>query len=121
MQKKVPENTGRRGLRQRIFAWMYSRSSSSEEMEIIDYHKRQIFPGLHGEVLEIGPGTGDSLTYFPSGIRWIGVEPNRYMHAHLREAMDRAGFASVEVKSFRTPVPVVSPCIAGAATKAESD
>jgi ubiquinone/menaquinone biosynthesis C-methylase UbiE len=36
-------------------------------------------------VLEIGPGTGVNLVYLPVGIRWIGIEPNTFMHGYLRE------------------------------------
>ena len=40
---------------------------------------------MRGQVVEIGPGTGASLPYLPTGVRWIGIEPNRHMHPRLRE------------------------------------
>ena len=92
MRNKVPEWSGRRGLRQRLFAWMYSHSTVASEVKVIDQHKRALLSGLQGDVLEIGPGVGDNLPYFPPAIHWIGVEPNLYMHEPLREAMRRAGF-----------------------------
>lgn len=53
--------------------------------------KQALFSGIKGEVLEIGPGTGANLVYLPVGVRWIGVEPNTYMHAYLRELGAKLG------------------------------
>ena len=82
---------GRRGLQQRLFAWCYQKSDWSEYKTLVDQYKRELLGELSGDVLEIGPGTGDNFPYFPQGIRWIGVEPNVYMHPPLREAMAKAG------------------------------
>jgi ubiquinone/menaquinone biosynthesis C-methylase UbiE len=39
-------------------------------------------------VLEIGPGAGANLAYYPQGVRWHGLEPNpamfQYIHAEAR-------------------------------------
>jgi len=53
--------------------------------------KHSLLARASGAVLEIGPGTGTNFQYFPRGIRWIGVEPNRFMHPYLRLAAERAG------------------------------
>jgi ubiquinone/menaquinone biosynthesis C-methylase UbiE len=42
-------------------------------------------------VLEIGPGTGANLQYLPQGARWVGVEPNPFMHKALRAAAAARG------------------------------
>lgn len=91
MTGNTPATEGRRGLRQRLFAWVYARSSSSVEEEINDSYKREIFAGLRGDVLEIGPGIGDNLSFFPRGIRWIGIEPNLFMHPQLKETLQKSG------------------------------
>jgi ubiquinone/menaquinone biosynthesis C-methylase UbiE len=44
---------------------------------------------LSGTVVEIGPGVGANFTYYPSGIHWIGIEPNVYMHDHLLKAAEK--------------------------------
>lgn len=54
-------------------------------------HKRRVFAGLGGEVVEIGPGVGANLPYLPSGATLIAIEPNRYMHDGLRTAAHRSG------------------------------
>ncbi len=56
--------------------------------------KRPLLETLHGTVLEIGPGTGANLAYYRRDTRWIGLEPNRYMHAGLRERAHRFGIAA---------------------------
>ncbi len=53
--------------------------------------KRSLFGNLGGTVLEIGPGTGVNLGYYPPNTRWIGVEPNPSMHAYLRREVERLG------------------------------
>lgn len=52
--------------------------------------KRDLFRSLSGTVLEIGPGAGPNLTHYPREIRWIGVEPNPFMHPYLRKAIEHA-------------------------------
>jgi len=57
---------------------------------LVACRKRALFEGLAGTVLEIGPGTGANFAYYPPDIRWIGIEPNPFMHPHLRAAAARA-------------------------------
>jgi len=55
-------------------------------------HKSKLFADLSGTVVEIGPGAGANLRHFvDKKIRWIGVEPNRYMYRPLREEARRLG------------------------------
>jgi SAM-dependent methyltransferase len=69
--------------RQRLFAWCFSRFSRAAE-DYMAPHKMGLFHNLSGVVLEIGPGSGSNLAYLnPHAVRWIGVEPNRFMHPYL--------------------------------------
>lgn len=77
------------GLRKRLFAYFMARV---QDDELTISHKRRLFKDISGTVLEIGPGAGPNLAYFPSGIRWIGVEPNSHMHSYLRQQAERLGF-----------------------------
>jgi ubiquinone/menaquinone biosynthesis C-methylase UbiE len=61
---------------------------------LVALRKRALFAGLAGTVLEIGPGTGANFAYYPPDIRWIGIEPNPFMHPYLRAAAARAGRAT---------------------------
>ncbi|PSQ96371.1 MAG: class I SAM-dependent methyltransferase [Bacteroidetes bacterium SW_9_63_38] len=53
--------------------------------------KRALFADVEGTVVEIGPGTGVNLPYFPEGLRWIGLEPNPHMHPFLRTQLAGRG------------------------------
>jgi ubiquinone/menaquinone biosynthesis C-methylase UbiE len=75
--------TARRGLAQRFFAWMHSQGEAGEYDEVIAPYKRRLFADLSGTVLEIGAGTGENFPFYPSGIHWIGVEPNFFMQENL--------------------------------------
>jgi ubiquinone/menaquinone biosynthesis C-methylase UbiE len=79
-----------RSRNKRIFAWVMSRESKAYEPET-EERKRRLLGNLQGIVVEIGPGTGPNLPYYPEGIRWIGIEPNPYMHKYLRQEAERRG------------------------------
>lgn len=78
------------GWYQRLFAWVMAHGNAKYEEEMAD-RKRALFADLHGNVLEIGPGTGPNLSYYPPNIHWIGVEPNRFMHPYLKQEAERLG------------------------------
>ena len=70
---------------------MYEKVQRKYEAHVGD-RKRELFAGLNGTVLEIGPGNGVNFQYLPDSIdRWIGIEPNPYMHGPLRAAGDALG------------------------------
>jgi ubiquinone/menaquinone biosynthesis C-methylase UbiE len=79
-----------RGLRKRLQALLLAHCAGGYERMVAD-RKRALFADLRGTVLEIGPGTGANFRYFPPDIRWIGVEPNPYMHPFVRREAARQG------------------------------
>jgi Methylase involved in ubiquinone/menaquinone biosynthesis len=74
------------GLYQKLFAHGLALGDDAQH-RIYGARKRQLFAGLEGTVVEIGPGTGVNLPYLPDGLRWIGLEPNPHMHDFLREQL----------------------------------
>lgn len=80
------------GWYKRIFAKFQGGGNSSYEAEIAPY-KRSLLQGLTGDVLEIGPGGGPNLRYYAPDVRWMGIEPNPYMHDYLRETAAEQGLA----------------------------
>lgn len=74
----------------RLHAWALSQGNARYEAAI-GPAKRALLGSLEGEVLEVGPGTGGSLRYFPSTIRWIGVEPNPHARDYLLREAARLG------------------------------
>lgn len=86
---KAPRPT----IRQRFFAWLTARGETGNN-RLFGHHKRRLFKDISGTVLEIGPGTGVNLAYYPAGIHWIGVEPNPAMHDHLRQKAEQVGITA---------------------------
>ena len=78
------------GLSKRWFAWALSHMAGRYDALLAD-RKRDLLGRLDGTIVEIGPGTGTNFRYYPRGVRWIGVEPNPYMHPYLRHAGTAAG------------------------------
>jgi ubiquinone/menaquinone biosynthesis C-methylase UbiE len=78
------------GLGARIHAWVLANLGHRYERMVTE-RKRRLLVHLGDAVLEIGPGTGPNLAYYPPGIHWLGVEPNPHMHPYLLRAVQRAG------------------------------
>ena len=85
------------GFSARVHAWVLAHLGHRYE-RMVTARKRLLFAGIGGSVLEIGPGTGPNLSYYPHGIHWLGVEPNPYMISHLKAAAARAGI-DVDIRS----------------------
>ena len=84
------QNPFHAGLGSRIHAWVLAHLGVRYERMVAE-RKRALFAAIGGNVLEIGPGTGPNLAYYPAGVRWLGVEPNPFMYPHLKAAAARAG------------------------------
>ncbi|MGB7441520.1 MAG: class I SAM-dependent methyltransferase [Coleofasciculaceae cyanobacterium] len=85
------------GWYQRLFAWLMAHATAKYEAEMSD-RKCELFADLHGKVLEIGPGTGSNLRYYPRDIHWTGIEPNTYMYPYLQQEAERLGL-DINIKS----------------------
>ena len=78
------------GWLKRLHAWMLSKSSARYERAVFQY-KQRLLGSLEGDVLEIGPGGGVNLAHYPEGVRWVGIEPNPFMHAYLQRKAQGLG------------------------------
>lgn len=83
----------------RFFAWALARSNRRIDARTADY-KRELLSGLRGTVVEIGPGVGSNLPYLHPSVRWIGIEPNPYMHGYLRDRAAHLGM-TIEMRGHR--------------------
>ena len=55
-----------------------------ESYEVHFKKKNELFQGVEGRVLELGPGTGVNFPFLKGkAIEWLGVEPNPEMHPYL--------------------------------------
>jgi ubiquinone/menaquinone biosynthesis C-methylase UbiE len=78
------------GFISRLNAWLLHQGSDRYN-QLTDERKRSLISGLTGRVLEIGPGTGANLEYYPEELLLTGLEPNPHMQQYLREKAGRLG------------------------------
>lgn len=78
------------GWYKQIFAWLMAHGNMEYERALSD-RKHSLFADIHGNILEIGPGSGPNLSYYPQNSHWIGIEPNPYMHSYLQKEAERLG------------------------------
>lgn len=81
---------GHSGWVSRLNAWLLNHGSDRYN-EMVDSRKKELLADLEGTVLEIGPGTGANLSYYPANVKLIGLEPNPYMQEYLRKQASDAG------------------------------
>jgi SAM-dependent methyltransferase len=86
----APAGGARRRCRQRIHAALTARLHGKYEL-LVSSRKQSLFARLEGDVLEIGPRTRANLAYLPLGARWVGFEPNPFMHPYLQETASKLG------------------------------
>ena len=76
------ESTAHR-FRSRFNAWFLDANEGIMH-RMYGAHKQQLLHELSGAVVEIGPGAGANMRYYPRGLNVIAVEPNAAMHERLR-------------------------------------
>lgn len=96
---------GRTGLRRRFMAWFLAGNNGAMD-RLFGAHKRALLGGLHGDVLELGPGAGANFGYYPADIRWTGVEPNLHNHPHLRQAAANYGVSATVLPAEAETLPL---------------
>jgi len=78
----------------RLFAAFYDRAMAKVERLCLGAWRRELLSDLHGDVLEIGSGTGLNLSCYPKEVtRLVLSEPDLFMRARLAERVksDRPG------------------------------
>jgi ubiquinone/menaquinone biosynthesis C-methylase UbiE len=67
--------------------------------------RAQLLGGLHGDVLEIGAGTGLNLDHYPDGVRLVLVEPEPAMAARLAERLAASNREATMLESTAEALP----------------
>jgi ubiquinone/menaquinone biosynthesis C-methylase UbiE len=90
----------------KLFAWGMAKANKADVSQIklqghpeysnLAYLKQAFFADLQGKVVEIGPGAGANLAYYPKDIHWIGIEPNPFMLTYLEQESESQGIKTVE-------------------------
>ena len=82
----------------RWFAAMYDRLTGAGERRLFDKVRRRIIGEVQGRVLEIGVGTGVSLSYYPAEAQVVGTEPDHYMLERARKRLTELGATNIELQ-----------------------
>jgi SAM-dependent methyltransferase len=77
-------------LRDRLNAWFLGAADDVMD-RVYGRRKRALFADLPPTVVELGPGAGANLRYYPPGTKLIAYEPNRAAHRRLRRAAAKRG------------------------------
>jgi len=92
-------------LRKRFFAWML-KTGDAYSHKLYGSFKRKLFHGVDGRIVEIGPGTGVNFQYLPTGITWIGIEPNEAFFDGLAEQAKEKQINAQVFKSDASRIPL---------------
>ncbi|HEY1178227.1 MAG TPA: methyltransferase domain-containing protein [Phytomonospora sp.] len=68
--------------------------------------KNDLIGGLSGTVLEIGAGAGRNFARLAADAEWIGLEPDRRVHAKLRASAARHGREPVVLDAPAEAIPL---------------
>jgi ubiquinone/menaquinone biosynthesis C-methylase UbiE len=92
-----------------MFALAYDRAMAATEAAGLGERRRQLLSGAHGDVLEIGAGTGVNLNLYPDAVeRLVLVEPEPPMARRLRERVRASGRAAEVVSAPAEALPIAS-------------
>lgn len=91
-----------------IVAAIYDRMLAGSEKAGLSERRAELLAEAHGQVLEIGAGTGANLAHYPSAVTKVTlIEPDPHMAARLRSKLGAAPlrfeFDLVETSAERLP------------------
>jgi ubiquinone/menaquinone biosynthesis C-methylase UbiE len=88
-------------------AWMYDCTMSGAEAECLGDWRRELLREAHGDVLEIGAGTGANLAHYPPAVRRLVLaEPDAGMRARLRRKVgERPEVTVIDATAEVIPLP----------------
>uniref|UniRef100_A0A7S1XF98 Methyltransferase type 11 domain-containing protein n=1 Tax=Compsopogon caeruleus TaxID=31354 RepID=A0A7S1XF98_9RHOD len=99
--------------RKRNFAFAMEHEMVQYEIEVAAEKRRVFSDHIRAEdrVVEVGLGTGPNLWYYPSGVKVLGIEPNRYMDSYAIEKANQLDLLSLEI--YRGSIEQTAPELQG--------
>jgi ubiquinone/menaquinone biosynthesis C-methylase UbiE len=103
-----------RGVRNPLFARVYTRLSGKGEQRGAAEHRERLLAGLSGRVVEVGAGNGLNFAHYPSTVREvIAVEPEPYLRTRAEEASRRAPVPVSVVDGIADALPLAAASVDG--------
>lgn len=81
----------------RFIARIYDPFMERFEERVLRSRRQKILEGIHGNVLEIGAGTGINFPLYPAGVQLVACEPSAAMLAYAYERLDK-GKSSIKAE-----------------------
>ncbi|MBP9153256.1 MAG: class I SAM-dependent methyltransferase [Flavobacteriales bacterium] len=88
-----PNANIKEGFYSKLFARFYDPFMESMEQKVLGRYRKQLLEPLHGNILEVGSGTGINFKLYPKGCHVIASEPSEHM---LRYATERLKMEPVQ-------------------------
>lgn len=102
-------------IRDRFQAWLINEMGTAMHWAY-GSRKQKLFADLPAQITEIGPGAGANFRYYRTGTKIHAIEPNKAMHARLRQRAARHGLELDLVASYSEDLPLPSEsqsCVVG--------
>ncbi len=81
----------------RWFAATYDLMTKPSEKKLGRLRKR-LLTGLHGDIVEIGAGTGANFEHYPAGVRVIALEPDPHMLKRAQARLVALGREDIDIR-----------------------
>ncbi len=90
----------------RVFAFGYDRVMAGTEAAGLGERRQELLAGAHGDVLEVGGGTGANLPFYPEAVRTLTViEPEPAMARRLEPRLRGQAFTGALVGTAAEELP----------------
>jgi len=81
-----------------LTAFFYDRFMAKAEEACLKDWRQELLKHVHGEVLEIGAGTGANIEYYPENVnRLVLTEPDKHMRRILTQNVSNRGLNNIHV------------------------
>ena len=87
-----------KGQGHRWFAAIYDRMNAREERRLGPRVRSRIAGEAHGQVLEIGAGTGANFPYYPADSLVVATEPDPFMLKRAKDKLAGLGLSNIQLR-----------------------